>query len=72
MNEWRRTGAALKICKTRGLTAELLVVILSMLSVKENYQSAYVVYPPEGHRCINNSLLDQNAADRLVVDKAIS
>jgi hypothetical protein len=53
------------------MMAELQGVILSFQSIKENYESLYVVYPLEGHRYIHNSLLYQDAAAKLVVDKAI-
>jgi len=52
--------------------AELQGVILSLLSMEENYESPYVVYLPEEHTYIYDSLLYQNAAARLAVDKAIS
>ena len=54
------------------MPAELQGVILSLLSIKENYESPYVVYPLEGHMYIYDSLLYQDAAAKLAVDKAIS
>jgi hypothetical protein len=37
-----------------------------------DYESPYVVYPPEGHTYIHGSLVYQDAAAKLAVDKAIS
>ena len=54
------------------MTAELQVVILSLLWIKKNHESLYVAYPPEGHTYIHYSLLYQDAAAELAVDKAIS
>jgi len=69
---WHRIGAALRICRTQSVTAELQGVILSLFSIKENYESPYVVYPPEGRTYIHDSLLYQDAAAESAVDKAIS
>jgi len=54
------------------VTAELQGVILSLLSIEEKYEYPYVVYPPEGHTYIHDSLFYQDAAAKLAVDKAIS
>jgi len=52
--------------------AELQGVILSLLSIKENYESLYGVYLAQGHMYIHDSLLYQDAsAAKSVVDKAI-
>ena len=54
------------------MTAEFQGFILSLSSIKDNYESLYVVYPPEGNTYIHGSLLCQDAAGKLVVYKAIS
>jgi len=51
--------------------AKLKAFIPSLLSIEENYESPYVVYLPEGHIYIDDSLLYQDAAANLAVDKAI-
>ena len=56
---------------TLRVTAELQWFILSLLSIEEKYQSLYVVYPPEGHTNFHDTLLYQDAAAKLAVDKAI-
>jgi hypothetical protein len=53
------------------VTTELQGVILSLLSIKENYESPYVVYPPEEHMYIHDTLLCQDTAAMLAFDKAI-
>jgi len=53
------------------VTTELQGVILSLVSIKGNYESPYVVYLPEGDTYIHNSLLYQDAAAKSAVDKAI-
>jgi len=54
------------------VTAEWQGVILSLLSIEENYKSPYVVYLPQGHTYIHDSKLYQDAAAKVAVDKAIS
>jgi hypothetical protein len=50
---------------------ELQGVILSMLLIRENYESPYVAYLPEGHTYIHDSQLYQDAAANEGVDKAL-
>jgi len=54
------------------VTAELQGVILSLLSIEENYESLYVVCSPEGYRSIHDTLFYEYAAAKLAVDKTIS
>ena len=54
------------------MAAEFEGVILSLLSIEENYESPYVVYRPGGHTYIHDWLFYQDAAAQLAVDKAIS
>jgi hypothetical protein len=72
VNAWHRCGAALSTSRTWGVMAELQSVILSVLSIKDDYKSQYDVYPPEGHTYTHNSPLYQHGAAKLAVDKAIS
>ena len=51
--------------------AELQGVIRSVLTIKENYASPYVVYPSQGHTYIHDGVLNQDATVKLAVDKAI-
>ena len=53
------------------MTAELQGFILSLLSIKEKYESLYVIYPPEGHTNFHDILHYYNAVDKLADDKAI-
>jgi len=43
-----------------------------LLSLEENYEFRWVVYPPEWRTYIHDTLLYQDAAAKLAVDKAIS
>ena len=71
MTAWHRIGSALRNCRTQWVMAGLQGVILCLLSIEKNYESPYVVYPPERHMYIHNSLLYQDAASKLAVDRAI-
>ena len=57
---------------TLRVTAELEVLIVSLLSIEEKYEPPYVVYRLEGHRNFHDILFFQDDAAKLAVDKAIS
>jgi len=59
---WHRFGAGLTICRSRLVMAELQGVILSVLLIKENDESLYVIYLLEGQTYIHNRLLCHDAA----------
>jgi hypothetical protein len=57
---------------TLRVTAELQGVILSLLSIKEKYESLYVANPPEEHMISHDIRLYEDAAAKLAVDSATS